>query len=132
MWYVYLCEEHVKWSKHFENNRVFQFGTIRASLWRFEAEFLCSLFEDDGFVCFFHGEREQECCEGDEDHAPLAPLPCLVLGHEASNDGTGDVSIISVMKIWISCLPKSWSSKRRSKEHTRCDRALTRRKQISV
>ena len=62
-------------------------------MWWSDAEFLGSLCEDDGFVGLFHGEGEEKCGEGYEDHAPLAPLPGLVLGYEAAHDGAGDVSV---------------------------------------
>jgi hypothetical protein len=53
---------------------------------------LGSLLQDDRFVRLFHRKREDERSERDEDHAPLTPLPALVLGSEPPDDRTTTVS----------------------------------------
>ena len=51
--------------------------------------------EDNGFECLGHGERGEEDGNRGEEHAPLCPLPGLILRDEPSDNGTIKVSIPS-------------------------------------
>lgn len=84
---AYLSAEHVQRSYDLERNRGLDFRRSRVG-GRDDAVLLRAPSEDDGFVRFSHRQGDEEGGKGDEDHAPLRPLPALVLRCEAADDGS--------------------------------------------
>jgi hypothetical protein len=88
----YLSEQHVKRPREPCYYSVLQFATRRPVLdWR-DATLLRSIFEYYRLICLFHRQGEQEGCQGDEDHTPLAPLPGFVLSSKPADNRTTSVS----------------------------------------
>lgn len=80
-----LGAQHVHWTGEFEDEGVFEVGARVDG--RGESEFARATRQDDGLVGFVGEEGGEEDGECDEEHAVLGPLPGLVLGYEAADDG---------------------------------------------
>jgi hypothetical protein len=88
-----LREEHMERSQDFHHNSILDFRALCLIVLEHETVLLGSLFQDDRLVCLLHGKCEEERSERDENHAPLTPLPVLVLGGKSANNRTISVSI---------------------------------------
>lgn len=126
---TYLREQHVEGSKDLQNEYIPQFLAFILIFHCLDAAPLRSSLQYHRLIRLFHQHRNRIRTQRDKNHAPLAPLPALILRREPPNNRPVPISTTGKAKLSKrNCLPKRRAGKWRCQKDACCQCTLPQRK----